>query len=85
MKMKASSIFIAITLACAATAASTANAAGVTWANLTNWDSSNQLVSGNIGSITVTMQGNGDQIFTQYSTPLSFQFRPNFHRFPAYG
>jgi len=70
MKMKVSSIFFAITLACAATAASTANAAGVTWANLTSWNSSNQLVSGNIGSITVTMKGNGDQIFTQYSNSI---------------
>jgi len=40
-----------------------AGASGVTWSNFTNWDISNQLVTGHIGSIGVTMQGNGDQAF----------------------
>ena len=43
----------------------TANAAEITWATFTGWNQGNQLVSGSIGSVGVTMQGNGDQFDVQ--------------------
>ena len=58
----------------------------------TGWDASGNIVTkeANISLAAIFNGGDtvGNGILAQkFSTitPLSFQFRPNFHRFPAYG